>query len=107
MFSDRFVCNVFGPWGLEINGNMIVPATIVFLVILIFLLGRESDVLMRVPLSLFIAGGLANLSDRVFYGCVRDFALVQWFPAFNMADIVLTTGVILMSISLFKIKRPE
>lgn len=49
----------------------------------------------------FIAGGcIGNLVDRIFLGYVRDFINFQFFnfPVFNVADVSLTIGIILLLI---------
>lgn len=58
----------------------------------------------QIILGMLLAGVLGNLYDRVMYAHVRDMirALPKWpdfFPyVFNVADILLVTGVILMLI---------
>ena len=51
-------------------------------------------------LSLILGGALGNVLDRIVYGHVIDFLLLYWnqwyFPAFNIADIAITLGAILL-----------
>jgi signal peptidase II len=53
-----------------------------------------------------VAGGLGNTFDRVFYGGVRDFILLSagkyCWPVFNLADIYLTFGGLIIVLSAFK-----
>lgn len=54
--------------------------------------------------GLILGGALGNLIDRVIYGAVHDYLRFLWidFPVFNLADIAVTTGaVLLMSRLLF------
>lgn len=49
---------------------------------------------------LLIAGALGNTIDRIFLSGVRDFIFIgNRFPVFNIADILLTCGIILVIIS--------
>jgi signal peptidase II len=52
-----------------------------------------------------ISGALGNLSDRFFWGSVVDFIDFHWgtwhFPAFNIADSLITLGTGLIIISYF------
>ena len=48
-----------------------------------------------------IGGALGNFIDRLFHQYVIDMIQVDFmsFPIFNIADIALTTGVILMLVA--------
>ncbi|MGZ0188027.1 MAG: signal peptidase II [Alphaproteobacteria bacterium] len=51
----------------------------------------------------FIVGGaLGNVIDRAIYGAVIDFVLLYWrqwsWPVFNIADMAITLGVVLILI---------
>ena len=50
--------------------------------------------LVRICAVLLLAGALGNLVDRVLRGAVFDFVDVQIWPIFNMADAMLSFGVI-------------
>ncbi|MBO1111653.1 signal peptidase II [Bordetella petrii] len=51
-------------------------------------------------LSLILGGALGNVIDRMAYGHVIDFLLFYWkdwqYPAFNLADVGITCGAILL-----------
>ena len=55
---------------------------------------------LNVALALILGGAIGNLIDRLHHGHVVDFLLFYWepyaFPAFNVADMAITCGVILM-----------
>jgi signal peptidase II len=60
---------------------------------------------------LILAGAIGNLSDRFRHGFVVDFIQVdpRWFeyPTFNVADITITIGVVLLLIDGMKKPVPE
>jgi signal peptidase II len=60
-------------------------------------------------LALVAAGAVGNLSDRLAFGCVRDFLDVYLihYPVFNVADILITVGAGLLVVELLRRKRPE
>jgi signal peptidase II len=46
------------------------------------------------PTGLLLGGALGNLLDRIRQGYVTDFIDLPWWPAFNVADIAITFGVV-------------
>lgn len=56
--------------------------------------------------SLLYAGIIGNLIDRIIYGYVIDFIDFKLFsydyPVFNIADICIVVGIILMGIAIMK-----
>jgi signal peptidase II len=55
-------------------------------------------------IGLIVGGAAGNVSDRLFRGDawmrgkVVDFIDLQWFPVFNLADVAINVGVILLLI---------
>lgn len=61
---------------------------------------RERNPVARIGLGLIVGGAIANLADRLSRGAVTDFldvhaAGLHW-PTFNLADVALTIGVLLL-----------
>lgn len=54
--------------------------------------------MLNLALSLIISGALGNFYDRLFHGYVVDFIEFSFvnFPVFNIADILVTLGSILL-----------
>lgn len=52
-------------------------------------------------LGLIVGGALGNVIDRIAYGAVVDFFSMGWWPVFNVADMGIVTGGILLVISVF------
>jgi signal peptidase II len=70
------------------------------LVLLAFAAGLGRDLLanswMRAGVTLILAGALGNMVDRFRHGYVIDFIAVGIWPRFNLADTMITIGVVLM-----------
>jgi len=56
----------------------------------------------RLYTALLLGGAAGNLFDRLRFGYVVDFLDFMVWPVFNVADMSLVTGVILLAYSLFK-----
>jgi len=68
---------------------------------------RTRDTLVRFGLMLVIGGALSNALDRLLYGAVADFFHFHWqdwsFYIFNLADMAITAGVLLLILDVFGI----
>jgi signal peptidase II len=70
--------------------------------VIVALLWRNAAAGVRLPLALagILGGALGNVVDRVLHGHVIDFLLFYWrdwyYPAFNVADMAITGGAILL-----------
>jgi len=58
-----------------------------------FALHRETP-LIWLPTGLLLGGALGNLIDRLNVGAVTDFVKLPHWPAFNVADMAITVGVV-------------
>ena len=56
--------------------------------------------LVWLPTGLLLGGALGNVFDRVRDGAVTDFVKLPHWPAFNLADVAITAGVIALILSL-------
>lgn len=55
-------------------------------------------------MGLIAGGALGNVIDRVAYGSVVDFFSIGWWPVFNVADMAIVSGGILLMIYVIKSK---
>ncbi|HSO27604.1 MAG TPA: signal peptidase II, partial [Anaerolineales bacterium] len=56
----------------------------------------KEETLLRLALSLQLGGAIGNLIDRLMLGHVTDFVSILNFPVFNVADLSISTGVVLL-----------
>lgn len=49
-----------------------------------------------IAIGLILGGALGNLLDRIFRGSVVDFIDLPHWPTFNLADVAITVGVVLL-----------
>ena len=76
------------------------------LIYFIFFKGRL-NLIDRYGLSLILAGSLGNGIDRIIKGYVIDFINLKLFdfPIFNIADISINIGCIILIFNYFKFKK--
>ena len=87
---------------------LITIAVVVLVGVLIAFVRHVTSPLLAISLGLLLGGALGNVADRLFRGhggAVIDFIDVQWWPVFNVADIAVSTGAILMIVASFLDER--
>jgi signal peptidase II len=93
--------NSGGAFGLGRGFAPMVVLAVIALVVVLVAVGRSIDrSIVAVALGLVLGGALGNLSDRIFPGFGRgeviDFVDLQWWPVFNVADIAISIGCVLL-----------
>ena len=77
------------------GGAVLVAGTaIALLALLVFFALNSGRRLVWLPTGLLLGGALGNLLDRAHQGHVTDFIKFPHFPAFNVADMAITVGVL-------------
>jgi signal peptidase II len=80
---------------LEGGGAVLVVGTAVaLLALVIFFATHTGRRLVWLPTGLLLGGAVGNLIDRARDGSVTDFVKFPHFPAFNVADMAITFGVV-------------
>jgi signal peptidase II len=85
----------------------LIGVTIILLAGLLVFLAARGDGGWRVwlPAALLLGGALGNLADRVREGAVIDFIDLPLWPTFNLADVAITVGVILLLFDVDRTRR--
>ncbi|MGH3017812.1 MAG: signal peptidase II [Gaiellaceae bacterium] len=98
-FSIHHVQNSGIAFGLfpDATAGVIVLTTVAVGWMLVFFAraGARHPVL-PVALGLLLGGSISNLADRVRLGHVTDFLDLRYWPAFNIADVCIVVGVVLL-----------
>jgi signal peptidase II len=83
-------------FGLFADGGALlaVVAAVTLAGLLAFFATHTDRRLVWLPTGLLVAGAAGNLIDRVREGSVTDFIDLPLWPAFNVADMAITFGVI-------------
>jgi signal peptidase II len=102
--------DVIGPLSLTLSHNKgvafglaggaglgLVLVTVAALALIAFVFSRDPGKPgVWVAVGLLAGGALGNLIDRLAAGEVTDYIAVGSWPAFNLADVAITVGVVLM-----------
>lgn len=114
-FSGGFyICNKNAAFGIE------VPSMVFWLIIGFFLILtisnlkfviRNSDPCYKLLIAnynfscviLILSGGLSNIIDRLYFGCVIDFIDLKFWPVFNLADSFIVIGSLILLAKYFKL----
>lgn len=104
IFNFTYLENVGAAWNI-FSGNraLLIVISVIFIIILVlfYVFERKNGVLFHVGCALIFGGAVGNMIDRIFLGYVRDFiqfAFWKSFPVFNIADAMLTIGVVIVLI---------
>jgi signal peptidase II len=77
------------------GGALVLVITLLALAVLVaYFLRRPTRPWLWLPTGMLVGGALGNLIDRVSYGSVIDFIKLPHWPAFNVADMSITFGVL-------------
>lgn len=79
-------------------------AAAIFAIALAAVIKEEMSVPFALALGAVAGGGIGNMIDRLAQGSVTDFFATQFmdFPVFNVADIIVTLGVIAVLVCLLR-----
>ncbi len=71
-----------------------------------FIFISDNKLINKYGLSLIVAGSIGNGIDRILNGYVIDFIKIKFidFPVFNIADVVINIGVIIIITNYFRHK---
>lgn len=105
VLSITHVRNTGAAFGIMSGSGMVLfwiaVAVVVLTIFWFYRVRSEKNTWSFVALGLITGGALGNLVDRLFRGRVVDFLDIGWWPVFNVADIAIVTGVIILVITIF------
>lgn len=67
----------------------------------------SKDLYLQMSLAFILGGSLGNLLDRIIRSFVVDYIDILIWPVFNLADIMINVGVIMIAIKLFDKRETE
>lgn len=95
-------------FGIPVPQSILLALTIILIPLIIYVADKELNLrhpLAKTAVTLVLAGALGNSIDRITNGYVIDFISVWKWPNFNLADIFITVGILLLIVFYAKIKK--
>jgi len=95
------------------QGNVVALAIISIMIMVIIIVymvkNKIKNQIFLLALIFIISGGIGNLIDRIFRGFVIDYIELLFikFPVFNMADVYVFLGAILISYYILFLEEKE
>ena len=111
-FHLQLTYNDGGAFGLDAPWWFFLVVTVIVLVVVGRALRRAATAPQALAYGLLIAGALGNATDRLLRapgfprGRVVDFIASTFWPTFNLADIAISTGFVLLLIASFRRDDP-
>jgi signal peptidase II len=103
-----YVQNRGGAWGIFNNIPLLFIVLIQIVVIGLFFYAIHSKRKLEIiSICMIIGGALGNYIDRLFRGYVVDFIDFRIWPVFNVADIFVVVGGVLLILSAILIRNDE
>lgn len=100
LLSFRLLFNKNIAFSLPISGPILILIISIIILILVYVIlmhvinfqTKKQEIYI---LSLILFGSISNLIDRFFYGAVVDYFDLKYFTIFNLADVMISFGVII------------
>ncbi|POH09527.1 signal peptidase II [Fructilactobacillus sanfranciscensis] len=106
ILSFTYLQNTGAAWSfMEGNSIFFLLVAIFAILVFIYLLYKcRNEYFISLGIALMLTGTVGNLIDRIKFGFVTDMIKIDFinFPIFNIADMCLTFGVIILLFSLLK-----
>lgn len=99
----NYTQNTGGAFGIGRINFILIISIIIIIGIIVFLIKENTKITNYIPFVLLLSGSIGNLIDRIFKGYVIDFIDINIldFPNFNIADISIVSGVIVLLYIIF------
>ncbi|MCX6795010.1 MAG: signal peptidase II [Candidatus Falkowbacteria bacterium] len=116
-FLFRFTPNPYISFSLPVSGillNITIILIIIGLIYYIFYLilnkknlslNHSDRKITLILLTIILFGAISNIQDRLIYGYVIDYLELKYFTVFNLADIMISGGTIILIIKTLKTKK--
>ena len=71
------------------------------------ILNKSQNFRFILPLTIILFGAISNILDRIKFGFVIDYIDLKYFTVFNLADAMITGGVVILFLMFFLNKEKK
>ncbi|MDD5527919.1 MAG: signal peptidase II [Patescibacteria group bacterium] len=97
IFSLHYVKNFYIAFSIPFSGPILTAIIgIIIIILIIYWLKLAMRNTNLAPLTILIIGAILNFTDRIEYGYVIDYFDLKYFTIFNLADIIIVAGVLII-----------
>ena len=101
------ICNKNIAWSIPVAPAIFYFVWIVIITVLILIFFRTKSSGQKIFLVFIFSGAISNIIDRLRFGCVIDYIDLKFWPVFNLADVYITIGAILLLALVLKSQCPR
>jgi len=94
--SNNSICNQNIAWNIPVYPGIFYFVWIAIITGLIYSFLKSKNYYQKIFLILIFSGAISNVIDRLRFGCVVDYIDFKIWPVFNLADVYITVGAILL-----------
>ena len=106
ILSITHVKNTGVAFGTPLPGiEWIIPLILIVIWIFLWKSWGKFKNLEKIGYLMILTGGFLNAIERTLFGSVTDFIAVRYFAVFNIADVAITIGVILLFYTFIQEKK--
>ena len=104
VFNFTYTQNSGAAFGIGNNIVVSILTCILLIIFCIYIYKNRDTINNYIPYTSIIAGAISNFLDRLLRGYVIDFIDIDFlsFPCFNIADICIVVGVIILMWNIIK-----
>jgi signal peptidase II len=95
-FSGNSICNKNIAWSIPTAPGFFYFFWLIIFFALAYSFLKSKQHSEKLALVFILSGAVSNMIDRATHGCVIDFIDLKIWPIFNLADIYITIGIVLL-----------
>ena len=95
-FNDSVLYNIGSAFSMPIPTWIIFLITLIYVGVSIYFFRKETVYSVKLTWVFIFCGAVSNFVDRVRIGKVIDFIDLHFWPVFNVADVFLSVGALML-----------